>query len=102
EPQYALRTRDPIYVSPMRIADAASACRLLDQLRQPITRAADDATSAGRSILEAIQPHCAGRAPVDDITLLWLGRVVPAPTCCAAGPRDPQRIDPITGYLKLL
>jgi PTH2 family peptidyl-tRNA hydrolase len=27
---------------------------------------------------------------------------VPTPTCCAVGPDDPERIDPITGHLKLL
>jgi PTH2 family peptidyl-tRNA hydrolase len=27
---------------------------------------------------------------------------VPTPTCCAVGPDDPDRIDPITGNLKLL
>ncbi len=27
---------------------------------------------------------------------------VPTPTCCALGPDDPKRIDPITGHLKLL
>src|SRR5690349_23433603 len=26
---------------------------------------------------------------------------VPAPTCCAVGPDFPERIDPITGHLKL-
>jgi PTH2 family peptidyl-tRNA hydrolase len=26
---------------------------------------------------------------------------VPTPTCCAVGPDDPERIDPITGHLKL-
>src|SRR3954463_9481054 len=27
---------------------------------------------------------------------------VPTPTCCAVGPDYPERIDPITGHLKLL
>jgi peptidyl-tRNA hydrolase, PTH2 family len=27
---------------------------------------------------------------------------VPTPTCCAVGPDFPERIDPITGHLKLL
>ena len=27
---------------------------------------------------------------------------VPTPTCCAVGPAFPERIDPITGHLKLL
>jgi PTH2 family peptidyl-tRNA hydrolase len=27
---------------------------------------------------------------------------VPTPTCCAVGPDDPARIDPVTGHLKLL
>jgi len=27
---------------------------------------------------------------------------VPTPTCCAVGPDDPDRIDPITGHLALL
>jgi PTH2 family peptidyl-tRNA hydrolase len=27
---------------------------------------------------------------------------VPTPTCCAVGPDLPERIDPITGHLKLL
>jgi PTH2 family peptidyl-tRNA hydrolase len=27
---------------------------------------------------------------------------VPTPTCCAVGPDHPERIDPITGHLKLL
>jgi PTH2 family peptidyl-tRNA hydrolase len=27
---------------------------------------------------------------------------VPTPTCCAVGPDDPERIDPITGHLRLL
>jgi PTH2 family peptidyl-tRNA hydrolase len=27
---------------------------------------------------------------------------VPTPTCCAVGPDSPDRIDPITGHLKLL
>ena len=27
---------------------------------------------------------------------------VPTPTCCAVGPDVPERIDPITGHLKLL
>ena len=27
---------------------------------------------------------------------------VPTPTCCAVGPDFPDRIDPITGHLKLL
>lgn len=29
-------------------------------------------------------------------------RGVPTPTCCAVGPDDPARVDPITGHLKLL
>lgn len=29
-------------------------------------------------------------------------RGVPTPTCCAIGPDFPDRIDPITGHLKLL
>ena len=29
-------------------------------------------------------------------------RGVPTPTCCAVGPDYPERIDPITGHLKLL
>ncbi len=27
---------------------------------------------------------------------------VPTATCCALGPDDPERLDPITGHLKLL
>ena len=29
-------------------------------------------------------------------------RGVPTPTCCAVGPYFPERVDPITGHLKLL
>jgi|SRR5271157_1876774 len=49
----------------------------LNSLRQAIAQAPDDAASVGQSILEAIRRYGQGRAQVDDITLLCLGRVVP-------------------------
>jgi len=49
----------------------------LNSLRQAIAQAPNDAASVGQSILEAIRRYGQGRAQVDDITLLCLGRVVP-------------------------
>jgi phosphoserine phosphatase RsbU/P len=56
-----------------------SQCSLFDpnQLRQAIAQAPRGAASVGRSILEAISRYLTDRAPVDDITLLCLGRAVP-------------------------
>jgi sigma-B regulation protein RsbU (phosphoserine phosphatase) len=47
----------------------------LKRLRQAIAQASDDAASVGQSILKAIDRFRGGRAQVDDITLLCLGRV---------------------------
>jgi serine phosphatase RsbU (regulator of sigma subunit) len=53
-------------------------CRFdLNRLRRAIAQASDDAASVGRSILEAINRFRGGRAQMDDITLLCVGRIVP-------------------------
>jgi phosphoserine phosphatase RsbU/P len=52
----------------------------LNALRQAIARAPCGAASAGQSILEAIRRFGQGRAPMDDITLLCLGRLMPEVT----------------------
>jgi sigma-B regulation protein RsbU (phosphoserine phosphatase) len=49
----------------------------LSRLRQAIAQASDDATSVGRSILEAINRFRGGRVQMDDITVLCVGRVAP-------------------------
>ena len=49
----------------------------LDRLRRTIAQAHDDAASVGQSILEAINRFRGGRAQVDDITLLCVGRAAP-------------------------
>ena len=53
--------------------------RLFDMksLRQAIVQAPDGAASVEQSILEAIRRFGQGRAQVDDITLLCLGRLMP-------------------------
>jgi hypothetical protein len=52
----------------------------LDRLRQAISQAADDTASLGQSIPEAIRRFGKGRAELDDISLLCLGRAVPQVT----------------------
>jgi serine phosphatase RsbU (regulator of sigma subunit) len=47
------------------------------RFRRAITQAPDGAASVGQSILEAINRFRGGRALVDDITLLCVGRVAP-------------------------
>ena len=49
----------------------------LNCLRLAIAQAPGGATSAGQSILDAIRRFGQGRAQVDDITLLCIGRAVP-------------------------
>ena len=49
----------------------------LESLRLAIAEAAGGAASVGQSILEAIRRFGKGQAQVDDITLLFLGRLVP-------------------------
>jgi len=49
----------------------------LEGLRQAIAQAPGGAASVGQSILEAIRRFGQGRAQMDDITLLCLGRAVP-------------------------
>ena len=49
----------------------------LNRLRRAIAQASDDAASVGQSILEAINRFRGGRAQMDDITLLCVGRAVP-------------------------
>ena len=49
----------------------------LNRLRRAIAQASDDAASVGQSILEAINRFRGGRAQVDDITLLCVGRLAP-------------------------
>jgi|SRR5271157_1047784 len=49
----------------------------LEGLRLAITQARDGAASVGRSILEAIRRFGQGRAQMDNITLLCLGRALP-------------------------
>jgi len=53
--------------------------RLFDvkHLRQAIVQAPDGAASVGQSILDAIRRFGDGRAQMDDISLLCLGRLVP-------------------------